>query len=890
MPLIPPHGIHYANPKYLPQEENLNQPTKKPSPMSINENINLQRKDSQKNKNFNINSLYPPNPSGFLNRDEFSSIELDSFTSLSFQSNSNIKIHSPENLNSQKEIDLTNQPSNNEENSLQKNFNPPHIQNKEIQKAVKEDEKDLGYYSVNGDILNEKNLMPNYNYYNEYYYQSPYGIYEPKLGENNFENGYYPGANPYPNIMPNDYENKQINGLEYNYSARRNSKRIKRLYTGNNNTILEENEENKHTLLNTENSKNQEIRKSNFYKNNDINEEVKKDEVLEKEKLNVKEEKKENSVKNDIKVEEIEKKDEDKIDINDLNKNHEDKIKEINKNENEKNNELIEKKLESKQDNQKIINIKEINYNQIPLYIETEINRALIDEQSQCVLQSGDENINMNNNSFPILIINEDKMYRKFIDFLDSHFKYRQFNFISILKKKLIIPKSDITDIQYKECHNLKHKNIKKFANITNSSQNAIYDTQEINNMVTTVKNILNKDDSFYYQFMQNWIYTVINLMAEFIQFKLKKISYFYYCTNCKFPFIYVSDNFIDELNIDSNNDLLTINNSINIYDDLMKVINIESYNNKNNKNPEFIINVIYYEEEYNYMNYSFEEEINGIFIPCRNMKSFDKTMIEIHDRNIYKYEKNNEIIVNTKNNYMFELIIADIYAEKIFNYLINSNYFQFFKGICILIEEKENSDINNSLLQIKKKYAKYTKDLYITQNDILTFLKREKEDQNYRNNKNYLTSYPVIDYINYLSKYNKLHQGASVYYNKYSINSYKIIEKIFLDFLNTIDNFKDSIKSTNYSQILKEKSKKNGKKNENEKKNNLFNIIKLFNMIGDKITNNNKKEYNENIINIIQKFTSDYKSFYEDFNYWLNNIDQLAHQKLCYFIGSLIY
>ena len=77
---------------------------------------------------------------------------------------------------------------------------------------------------------------------------------------------------------------------------------------------------------------------------------------------------------------------------------------------------------------------------------------------------------------------------------LDSHFKYRQFNFISILKRKLIIPKSDIADNQYKECHNLIHKNIKKFANITNSSQNTIYDIQEINNMVTTVKNILKGD------------------------------------------------------------------------------------------------------------------------------------------------------------------------------------------------------------------------------------------------------------------------------------------------------------------------------------------------------------------------------------------------------------
>ena len=47
------------------------------------------------------------------------------------------------------------------------------------------------------------------------------------------------------------------------------------------------------------------------------------------------------------------------------------------------------------------------------------------------------------------------------------------------------------------------------------------------------------------------------------------------------------------------------------------------------------------------------------------------------------------------------------------------------------------------------------------------------------------------------------------MYYNKFCINSYQIIEKVFLDFLNSIDNFKENIKFGNYSKILKEKQKK---------------------------------------------------------------------------------
>ena len=751
---------------------------------------------------FTPQEVFPPNPSGFLNKEENSSNEFNSFSVLinePYQDNSKIKIHPPSNKHPKKTRNLQGQSINEKEDSPQDNLNTPNKTNNiplddytknetnAIPKEVKEDEKEVGYNCINGEILNEQNYNNeyyNYGYYG-YNYDVPYQIYEPQFGEYYVDNGYNTGLYPYPNMMEknsqnNNYQNIQLNGLDSNYSARRNSKRIKRLYTGNNYTILEVNEDNKHTYVNSENSKNQEIRKSNFNQNIGNNVEIKKEESLEKEKINIKGENKDNSVKNDINEEQLKNKDE-KIDIKNLNQNQEANI-----------NEIKNKKYMKPEDPNN--SLKEINYNQIPLYIEKEINRELIHENSQCLVQSNNEDNLLNINSFPIIIIKEDKIYQKFIDFLETHFKYRQFKFLPIFKKRLIIPKSDIIDDQYQEAHNLFNENIKKFADITNSSKNSIYEPQEINNIIINIKHVLNKDDLFYYQFIELWVHTVINLMAEFIQFKLKKISYFYYCDNCKFPFIYFSDNYIEELNIDSNNDLLTIN----IYDDLMKMININSYNNKNNENPGFIINVIYYEEEYNYMNYSFEEKINGIFIPCTNMKSFDKTMNEIHYRNIYKYDKDNNISINTKNDYMFELIISEIYIEKVFNYLINNSYFQFFKGICLLIEEKENNNINNTLLQIKKKYANYTKDLYIAQNDVLTFLDKAKEEQKYRNNKNYLTSYPIVDYINYLSKYNKLHQGASVYYNKFCINSYQIIEKVFLDFLNTIDNFKENIKFGN--------------------------------------------------------------------------------------------
>ena len=651
--------------------------------------------------------------------------------------------------------------------------------------------------------------------------------------------------------------------------------RIKNLYKGNN-TIKEEKDENRPTLINTEMNKIQEI----------------------------------------------------KITVNEENKNNEEKIegKEINANRGIFNynrqmgyqsefpirNGVMPIEFNQREDNLMLTELEnnnaEINYEELPLYINTEVNRFFIDEQSLCPDEVGFGGFKSNKNSFPIVIISDPKAYHKFIEFIDSYYKYREFNSFPLLKTKLILPLSSVSYNQFKEFHYLKNPHIRKFANITSSSQSYIYNEEEKINIIKNIKSNLNlnNEEKYFNEFMDKWIHMVINLMVEFIQFKIKKISHYYYCRSCRFPFLYISDS-IEELIVprlkNNDDDLKTINNSINILDDLMKVININKYNNKNNKVQEFIINVIFYEEEFKNINYTFEEEINGTYITCTNIKSFDNVMNEIHDKTINKNDYNSKLSTNETINYMFELIISEIYVDKVFTYLINSNYFKYFKGICILIDPKngnENTN-NNTLLQIKKKYANYTQELYISQNDVIIFLKKAKQEENHRNNKKYLTSYPIIDYINYLTKYYNLHQGSSIYYNKYSINSLQIIEKVFLDFLMSIVNIKYKANNTENSKNLKEilKNIRKNATNKNNNENKLFNIIKLLNIIKDKSiysrkdsieTSGRNNKLDEDIDIIIKRYTNEYDSFDKDFNYWLNNIDQLAHQKICYFIGSLMY
>ena len=695
--------------------------------------------------------------------------------------------------------------------------------------------------------------------------------------------------NPNPNLSPyakfelmNEMEYNSYNNYNFNFSGGYrpiDSKRIEKIYSENNNTILEENEENyRPSVIITEININQET-KNNLYINVEKNEEIEKEDS--KNNNNEINNNKEIKNQNDKRIEN-EENEEYKNNANEKENidENKDKIQE-NKQEKDKTNEIGE--------NQEIAGPDEQNvnyYEEPPLYIDTKINKLLIDQESSCLYETRNGNNLFDTNSFPIILIKEDKIYKSFIRFIETNYKYKEFNFLPMIKQKFILPKSSINDQQYQEYHNLKKTNINKFANITNSNECLIYNENERNDIIYIIKNHLNNCYIDYDEFMDKWIHIVLDLLVEYIQFKLKKISYYYFCENCKFPYLYISDLYDDDIYSENdNNDLLVINNSINIFGDLMKVIDIHKYNNKNNIIKENIINVIYYEEEYNYINYSFEEYINGAFIPCNNMKSLEKAMIEIHNRNLYKYE-DSKISINSSYDYMFELIIAQVYTDKIFNYLINSNFFKFFKGICILIEEKENSNNDNILLQIKKKYAKYLKNIYIIKNDILLFLKKEKEETNYRNNKIYDISFPIIDYNNYLSRYYKLHQGVSVYYNRYSLNSYQIIEKVFLDFLISIMNTK--YKSNNQNSI-KKIIKPNIHSSKKQNKNDLLNIIKIFDLILGNLREKQDKLY-EYIYIIVDKYKNEYNSFYYDFNNWLNNTDQLAHQKICYFIGSLMY
>ena len=543
------------------------------------------------------------------------------------------------------------------------------------------------------------------------------------------------------------------------------------------------------------------------------------------------------------------------------------------------------KHLEESKSIEDKINIK-LNYERIPLYVDAILSETLMNENIICFPKIKPQNYT---NSIPIVIIHNPDFYQLFLEFLKSNSIYKEFNSFPVLKNKLILSKDDIY-IEHEESHFPKNINLLKFADITDSFQLPLYIKEDQDDIIKEIKKNLGNDENYFTKFINSWINLVMDLIVEFIKFKLKKISYSYYCNICHFPCFYLSDYIENEFNIEEDINKLIINDTIYAFNELMGIINIKN----SDKKKENIINVICYEEEYNYMNYSFESEINGTFINCNNIKSFNKIMNEINDRNIFIQNKNSKIEskikYNITNNYMFELIISSIYIDKIFQYLINNNFFRFIKGICFLIDNKNNNNnINNNLLEIKKKYNNYLKDIYIEQNDVIQFLKNAKEGMKYRNNQKFQVKQSIINYINYSLKYLNFHKNISFYYNKYPTNPVQIFENIILDFLKTIDIIK------NQSQNSKSSNQKNNKKNIDLKKNKLNNILNVFIKIKQKLSlsdniEKKKNEINRIINNNLEKYEQNLSLLISDFNIWLNTPDNISLEKLSYFIGSLMY
>ena len=526
--------------------------------------------------------------------------------------------------------------------------------------------------------------------------------------------------------------------------------------------------------------------------------------------------------------------------------------------------EIYEKKIKDYNKKHKIK-----HYKQLPIYIMQEENN--LDYNINCLEK--DKNVNI-----PVIIING-KEYEKFKKILPYFQAYAKFKNNTILNSKFILPKNKKDKIN--------HINYEKDTIfIAESNFNSNYHLKkEYNEYSKLIEDqFLNSEELKNY--IEEWVRTIFNILAEYINFILNKKSLYFFCDKCNCPNICINilnNNIIN--NINKNNGIKKNKNkdqkdsnvkeietkiqkytSIQIANSLIKLMNFDyKVNNKNNKiinkiysnqnnfpisnppkknenekninkkeNKDKNINIIYYDENINVKDkisniYDdsrlFERVIsNGTFILATEEKKLNLILNEIN--------KNNE-----NNDYYFHLIVTGSKCEKVMK-IIGEEKSKIFKDSCIY---------TGNYSKYKNYIKKYDiiKNVYTEEDEIISFIKENESDDNI------FQTYKLINFYNYIDKYYYLHKEISNQYIEENLNNGILYEEYFLPL----------IKNMNTKEDL-----------------NINIIMELLKSVNDE---NRRK-------NIVREYTNDI--LYMTFNKWLNELDILSYRKFAYFIALLMY
>ena len=237
-------------------------------------------------------------------------------------------------------------------------------------------------------------------------------------------------------------------------------------------------------------------------------------------------------------------------------------------------------------------------------------------------------------------------------------------------------------------------------------------------------------------------------------------------------------------------------------------------------------------------MNQFLEDEIDGAFLVCNNINYFKLLLQQIKIQN-----NNKKKILIT-----FQLLIfGDNETKNILNIILNEDYKKYFKSIIVissnenLYKEEISKEIINKVLSRKQEVIKF-----LQSNDHYGSLLPFKVNE-------------LVTIKKYDKKYDTLHETISKYYKKISEDYSKTALDIFKDFIEN--------NTKNNSEFLNQ--------------NILINTIKKF--LNKKLNNIDR------FCQIIKTYTDDENYFYQNFNYWLRNLDPLIYEKVGYFVSNLM-
>ena len=495
----------------------------------------------------------------------------------------------------------------------------------------------------------------------------------------------------------------------------------------------------------------------------------------------------------------------------------------------------------------------ENSFIQIPVYLERNEDNFFLDSYKKCqneVKRYEKDLVNMN--YLPIIVIKYFE-YKNVIDFLKYYYKYINFRSIPILAEKLIIP----ADKNYSINHIPNDKEANFFMETTDTNNYQIYSENDIREIIEEIKNQANQDKIYFQKNkfrldIEKWVRTVFNILAEYIQFQLNINPIYYVCKNCLYPII-----FLDKRNVLSYMDIIIkkldkkIKEDIHIINCIINLITPSYF--KDDSLPE--INVLYYNEEENNETLDkdcdlFIKSISGCFILSTNMTELEIILKEINSE--YSFD----------NTIKFQLILSPKTAEKITNYLFDTNYILLFDQICIYSKTNEPAkDIEN----IKIIYKSIDKDIHIYQT-ANSIVKLFFNIICVINKTNCYKFTKVVNYSEYLETYYKFHEKISLHYGNISYLTFNNNIGIIQDFINSIDEKTLKIK-TNEGE---------------EKRKALIEALLIFENVA--------KQRIENFKDVINVYTKEKYSFYQDLNNWLRNLDSLAYDKIGYFVSDFMY
>jgi len=556
---------------------------------------------------------------------------------------------------------------------------------------------------------------------------------------------------------------------------------------------------------------------------------------------------------------------------------------------------------------------KEKNFEQLPNYIFKKENN--LDYKSDCLQLDIDEK------KIPIIKINE-KEYANFLKLLPYFREYSKFKNNKILNTKFICPNQKIEHINKKE-------NIFFSECCFNS-----YSTNEYLNYENQIKEELKGENIDIFNYIEEWVRCIFNIMADYILFILYKKPLYYVCNKCYLPILYIQKNEKKNSNINIKND----NNS-------NQIISIDNF--RNDKNSNQIISIDNFSNDKNLnnqiVNYSQNEAIINLILQYISIL-FGNSIIQLIDFNSKICEQYNKIInrIINKNNQNTNFSIGNPPKKK--NYKSNENPPKKKDEKNIIEIPSKNNAINIVYYDenIKRNVSNVFDDsilfervisngIFILATDEKRFNLILEEIQQY-NNENYnfhliVTGSKCTKVMEILGEdKKKLFQDGCIYtgnytkYKKYIKEYNEIIKNVYtekdeiISFIINNENSEttafQSYKLVNYdnyidkyyhfhkliSDMYKEDILNDNcnlyfeafitdlKKEPNKIKtqSDLDCLVSILEMLNNEQI---PKKIREKSIN---EYTQD--TIYKDLNFWLNELNILSYRKISFFIASLIY